>query len=154
MDSIDRDWSMMPVPLLHHMPDILLEPISLFLDDGIDTWDWKKLNYFPIINTNTMFINSKDILHSRRIELNHQIIDKLTLLEQLTTITSIPTNSMIVMNYSSLLRTEVSENKIQQEFLPQRNLKDYEIIQACLKDTSTRTNKRTCELDTLRFRFD
>lgn len=146
------------------MPNILLEPISILMENNTnyDIWDFKKLKYFPLIDTSNIIVIDKkeEILNtssSKRkmlLQSSSGVFHKLTLLEQLTTIKSENSTNDISVTYHSILHgTEININNThQQQFRPYNNLKDFKMIQACGKDT--RKNKGVCELDTFRFRFD
>lgn len=153
LDSMDRDWSMTSTPLLHHMPDILLEPI-LFIEDTITpttSWDWQNLSSFPIIETNPMTVKDDYTEHSLKIQCEKRLLDKLVEWEQLTTTTeTTQTNNAMIMDYATLLNSRV-ELRQQWHFVPTRDLNDFKRIQPCLKEKDSKT--RICELDNLRFRF-
>jgi uncharacterized protein YozE (UPF0346 family) len=158
LDIIEHDVR----PASYHMPNLLLEdPLSssiCLFEQGVTKWDWKeKSRYFPIIETNQLALCRRRRHYKRKIQLNVTVMNKLAVLLQPQQQSN--NNEMIkelrrhrtskVRNTVTTLANKVVNNIT---FLPQKNLKDFKIIQNSLK-TNQRKKNRLCELDHSRFKF-
>ncbi|KAI9359746.1 hypothetical protein BD770DRAFT_409454 [Pilaira anomala] len=164
LDSIDCDWNIMPQPSLHHMPFMYLEQPIPLLCDTVNNWDPKtKLKYFPVIPTRAMMMKKKKkkpLSNKKRLQLNPELVDKLTQLDQMTMTTqpviqimnTPPRDKVILNDTAKEIKLNTTHSKSLNTFLPQNKLDDFKFIQSCLK--KKRSSNRTCELDNLRFQFD
>ncbi|KAG2210511.1 hypothetical protein INT47_002453 [Mucor saturninus] len=158
LDSIDRDWRVTPKLLLHHFPEMLLEPIlEATKEDRIGVWqNWSS---FPIISTNPMpqIGEQHEPPSSSALKVRHSkvCLDRLAYWEELTTHESCEnSNHTVVMNYSFLfskINTSTPLPNRYSSFLPKTHLDEFKKIPLL----SVEKNKlnRPSELDNLRFHF-
>jgi hypothetical protein len=165
LDDAEYDWNIRP-SRSPELPNMFLEPASLFIDLAIpfDHWNWKnKSKCFPLVDT-APYRPSSPVLHAKqKVKMHLDVIERLALMEaacnQLSKAEQVQ-KKRVDLGQGYGIEIDIKQDKpivTNQYFLPKRDLDDFQILQACLLNDSGRQSsqekKRACELGN-RFRFD